>query len=112
MQPGEWHQLSAGICAESSVLSGLLQRRTVIRPLSLRSFQLQRFLVLRRPLLLPVRLDAVQPCDNRRSCSLKLCTCLLKPVTRSLSAAFSRCIRPDIVRHSAKAFSHSSSLFE
>ena len=56
--------------------------------------------------------DCIQLFDNRRSCSLKLCTCLLKPVTRSLSAAFSRCIRPDIVRHSAKAFSHSSSLFE
>ena len=35
--------------------------------LPLRSFQLQRFLVLRRPLLLPVRLNTVQPCDNRRS---------------------------------------------
>jgi len=112
MQPGEWLRLSAQFRAEIHVLSGLLQRRTVIRPLTLRSFQLQRFLVLRRPLLLPMRLDTVQPCDNRRSCSLKLCTCLLKPVTRSLSAAFSRCIRPDIVRHSAKAFSHSPSLFE
>lgn len=40
MQPGEWHRLSAGICAESPVLSGLLQRRIVIRPLALRSFQL------------------------------------------------------------------------
>jgi hypothetical protein len=67
MQPGEWHRLSAGICAEIPVLSSLLQRRTVIRPLALRSFLLQLFLVLRRPLLLPVRLDSVQPCDNRRS---------------------------------------------
>jgi len=67
MQPGEWHRLSAGICGESPVLSGLLQRRTVIRPLALRSFQLQHFLVLRRPFLLPVRLDTIQPCDNRRS---------------------------------------------
>jgi hypothetical protein len=68
--------------------------------------------MLRRALLLLMQLDGIQPFDNRRSCSLKLCTCLLKPVTRSLSAAFSRCISPDIVRHSAKAFSHSSSLFE
>lgn len=67
MQPGEWPRLSAGICAESHILSGLLQRRTVIRPLTLRSFQLQHFLVLRRSLLLPVRLDTIQPCDNRRS---------------------------------------------
>jgi hypothetical protein len=84
----------------------------VIRPLPLRSFQLQRFLMLRRAFLLLMQLNGIQPLDNRRSCSLKLCTCLLKPMTRSLSAAFSRCIRPDIVRHSAKAFSHSSSLFE
>jgi hypothetical protein len=68
--------------------------------------------MLHHALLLPVQLDGIQSLDNRRSCSLKLCTCLLKPVTRSLSAAFSRCIRPDIVRHSAKALSHSSSLFE
>ena len=67
MQPGECHQILPGICAEPSVLSGLLKRRAVIRSLALRSFQLQRFLVLRRPLLLPVRLDTVQPCDNRRS---------------------------------------------
>ncbi|MBE4883225.1 hypothetical protein [Enterobacter cloacae complex sp. P39RS] len=67
MQPDELHRLSAVICAEIPVLSGLLQRRSVIRPLALRSFQLQRFLVLRRALLLPVRLDTVQPCDNRRS---------------------------------------------
>lgn len=67
MPPGEWHRFSAQISAESSVLSGLLQRRSVVRPLSLRSLQLQRFLMLRSPLLLPVRLDAVQPCDNRRS---------------------------------------------
>ncbi|KJF28855.1 hypothetical protein L469_05000, partial [Enterobacter hormaechei] len=51
--------------------------------LPLRSFQLQRFLVLHRPLLLPVSFYRVQPFDNRRSCSLKLCTCLLKTVTRS-----------------------------
>ena len=57
--------------------------------LPLRSFQLQRFLVLHRPLLLPVSFYRVQPFDNRRSCSLKLCTCLLKTVTRSFSAAFS-----------------------
>ncbi|MBJ4558975.1 hypothetical protein JGE47_23340, partial [Salmonella enterica subsp. enterica serovar Derby] len=61
MQPGGWHRLSAGICAERPVLSGLLQRRTVVRPLALRSFQLQRFPVLRRPFLLPVRLDTIQP---------------------------------------------------
>ncbi|MEB6622816.1 hypothetical protein QU521_24695 (plasmid) [Enterobacter roggenkampii] len=67
MQPGEWYRLSARIPAESTVLSGLLQRRTIIRPLALRPFQLQRFLVLRRALLLQVRLDTVQPCDNRRS---------------------------------------------
>jgi hypothetical protein len=112
MQLGEWLRLSVQMTAESPVFSGLSQRRTAIRPLLLRSLQLQRFLVLRRALLFPVCLDAIQPYDNRRSCSLKLCTCLLKPVTRSLSAAFSRCIRPDIVRHSAKALSHSSSLFE
>ncbi len=40
-------QLSAKISAESPITSGLLQRRTVIRPLPLRSFQLQRFLMLR-----------------------------------------------------------------
>ena len=67
MQPDELHRLSAVICAEIPVLSGLFQRRSVIRPLALRSVQLQRFLVLRRALLLPVRLDTVQPCDNRRS---------------------------------------------
>ncbi len=90
MQPGEWHRLSAEICTDPPVLSGLLQRRAVIRALALRSFQLQRFLVLHRPLLLPVSFYRVQPFDNRRSCSLKLCTCLLKTVTRSFSAAFSR----------------------
>ncbi|CAH0307669.1 hypothetical protein SRABI13_04627 [Erwinia aphidicola] len=59
MQQGEWHRLSAQIPAESPVLSGLSQRRTVIRPLPLRSFKLQRFLMLRRPLLLPARFNAV-----------------------------------------------------
>jgi hypothetical protein len=57
-------------------------------------------------------LDAIHLTDKRRSCSLKLCTCLLKFETRSFSAAFSRCIRPDIFRHSTKALSHSSSLCE
>jgi hypothetical protein len=67
MQQGEWLRLSAQLSAESPVLPGLSQRRTVVRPLPLRSLQLQRFLVLRRALLLPVRLNTVQPCDNRRS---------------------------------------------
>ena len=57
-------------------------------------------------------LHCIHLTDSRRSCSLKLCTCLLKFETRSLSAAFSRCISPDIFRHSAKAFSQSSSLCE
>jgi hypothetical protein len=87
-------------------------RRTIIRPLWLRSFQLKRFLMLCRPFLLLAQLSGIHLLDNRRNCSLKRFTCLLKSVTRSLSAAFSRCIRPDIVRHSAKAFYHSSSLFE
>jgi hypothetical protein len=57
-------------------------------------------------------LDVIQSFDNWRSCSLKLCTCLLKLLTCSLSLAFSRCVRPDIFRHSSKALAHSSSLFE
>ena len=57
MQPGEWFRLSAQIPAESPVLFGLSQRRTVIRSLSLRSLQLQRFLVLRRALILLSLLD-------------------------------------------------------
>lgn len=59
MQQGEWHRLSAQIPAESPVLSGLLQRRSIVRPLPLRSFKLQRFLMLRRALLLPMRFNAV-----------------------------------------------------
>ena len=59
MQQGEWHRLSPQIPAESPVLSGLLQRRSIVRPLPLRSFKLQRFLMLRRALLLPVCFNAV-----------------------------------------------------
>lgn len=51
----------------SYYLIQLSHRRAVIRPLPLRPFQLQRFLMLRSAILLPLRLDAVQPCDNRRS---------------------------------------------
>ena len=59
MQQGEWHRLSAQIPAGSLVLSELLQRRSIVRPLPLRSFKLQRFLVLHRPLMLPVCFNAV-----------------------------------------------------
>ena len=76
--------------------------------LSERQLQLVLTLILQCSLLL----DGIQFPDKRRSCSLKLSTCVLKSDTRSFSTAFSRCISPHMLRHSAKALSHSSSLCE
>jgi hypothetical protein len=82
----------------------------VIPPLlQLWPLRLWRFLVLQRPFMCLPLLDGVHLTDKRRSCSLKLCTCLLKSDTRSLSAAFSRCVMPNILCNSEEAASHALS---
>jgi hypothetical protein len=49
--------------------------------------------MLKLPFMQLTLLNGIQFPDKRRSCSLKLSTCVLKSDTRSFSTAFSRCIR-------------------